>query len=238
MTAEELIRMMRSDPTWMGKEIADCVEGLTKERDELHDRITAMETGDWSEVRLVRFENGQFDLTAGPIPAIAEYLAQMMEDGKGEYFNFMEVQINHKSAGPMVLSLQRKHGKTPNELRKEAEAKLAKAVEDRDHWSDVADREGVCMTCRGPYGAPDPYGCSDCFNTGYCGEHHNTVYDLEAKLTQAVEALGLADDALYEAEAILGGEYGDQYGPLCEMMVKLRTILADIKSHSKKTITE
>ena len=107
----------------------DRIEALTKERDELHDRITAMETGDWSEVRLVRFENGQFDLTAGPIPAIAEYLAQMMEDGKGEYFNFMEVQINHKSAGPMVLSLQRKHGNTPNELRKAAEAKLAKAVE-------------------------------------------------------------------------------------------------------------
>lgn len=93
---------------------------LVKEREELHDRITAMETGDWSEVRLVRFENGQFDLTAGPIPAIAEYLAQMMEDGKGEYFNFMEMQINHKSAGPMVLSLQRKNGKTPNELRNSA----------------------------------------------------------------------------------------------------------------------
>jgi hypothetical protein len=108
---------------------ADRIEALSKERVELNDRIIAMETGDWSEVRLVRFENGQFDLTAGPIPAIAEYLAQMMEDGNGEYFNFMEMQINHKSAGPMVLSLQRKNGRTPNELRKEAEAKLSKAVE-------------------------------------------------------------------------------------------------------------
>ena len=126
---KELIARLRDEHVSASRtEAADRIEALTKEREELHDRITAMETGDWSEVRLVRFENGQFDLTAGPIPAIAEYLAQMMEDGKGEYFNFMEVQINHKSAGPMVLSLQRKHGKTPNELRKAAEAKLAKAV--------------------------------------------------------------------------------------------------------------
>ena len=110
-------------------EAADRIEELERERDDLTNRITAMETGDWSEVRLVRFENGQLDLAAGPIPVIAEYLAQMMEDGEGKYFNFMEMQINHKSAGPMVLSLQRKNGQTPNELRKAAEAKLNKAVE-------------------------------------------------------------------------------------------------------------
>lgn len=46
------------------------------------------------------------------------------------------------------------------------------------------------MTCRGPRGAPEPYGCSDCLNTGYCGEYHNTVADLGAKLAKAVEALG------------------------------------------------
>lgn len=62
-------------------------------------------------------------------------------------------------------------------------------IAERDHWKDVAGREGVCMTCRGPRGAPEPYGCSDCLNTGYCGEHHSTVTDLEAKLAKAVEAL-------------------------------------------------
>lgn len=54
--------------------------------------------------------------------------------------------------------------------------------------------------------------------------------EAEIKLAKAVEALGLADDALYEAEAILGGEYGDHYGPLCEMMMKLRATLAAIKA--------
>ena len=38
-----------------------------------------------------------------------------------------------------------------------------------------------------------------------------------------LEALKLAMDALTEAEAILGGEYGDHYYVLCEMMMKLRS---------------
>jgi hypothetical protein len=72
---------------------------------------------------------------------------------------------------------------------KEAADRIEALTKERDHWKDVAGREGVCMTCSGPYGAPEPYGCSDCFNTGYCGEHHNTVAALDAKLAKAVELL-------------------------------------------------
>jgi hypothetical protein len=46
---------------------------------------------------------------------------------------------------------------------------------------------------------------------------------------KAVEALQMADTALYEAEAILGGEYGDFYGPLCDQISKLRAIIAEIE---------
>jgi microcystin degradation protein MlrC len=38
---------------------------------------------------------------------------------------------------------------------------VAELEKERDHWQDVAGREGVCMTCCGPRGAPEPYGCSD-----------------------------------------------------------------------------
>lgn len=44
------------------------------------------------------------------------------------------------------------------------------------------------------------------------------------------EALNLADAALTEAEAILGGEYGDHYGPLCETMLDLRDRIAALPS--------
>lgn len=103
------------------------ITSLRTQLAEVQARIAAMESGDWSEVKMVRFENGQMDITAGPIPAIAEYLAQMMQDGEGKYFNYMEVSIDHKTAGPMTLSLQRKNGKTPNQLRKEAEDRADRA---------------------------------------------------------------------------------------------------------------
>jgi hypothetical protein len=129
MTEQELIARLLDQETDLADCAVDCIEQMVKERDEYKARMTAMETGDWSKVRLVRFENGQLDLSAGPIPVLAEYLAQMMQNGEDKHFNFMEMQIDHKSAGPMVLSLQRKSGQTPNELRKAAEAKLTKAVE-------------------------------------------------------------------------------------------------------------
>jgi hypothetical protein len=47
---------------------------------------------------------------------------------------------------------------------------------------------------------------------------------------EAVEVLGTADDALTEAEAILGGEYGDSYGPLCETMLKLRRQIETLRA--------
>jgi hypothetical protein len=75
---------------------------------------------------------------------------------------------------------------------KEAEAYAEELEKERDHWQGVAGREGVCMTCHGPRGAPEPYGCSDCLNTGYCGEWHNQMQELREKLAKAVEALGRA----------------------------------------------
>lgn len=109
------------------RKLRETITTLRAQLAEAHTRIEAMESGDWSELKLVRFENGQMDITAGPIPAIAEYLAQMMQDGEGKYFNFMEVSINHNTAGPMTLSLQRKNGKTPNQLREEEQARAEAA---------------------------------------------------------------------------------------------------------------
>jgi hypothetical protein len=51
----------------------------------------------------------------------------------------------------------------------------------------------------------------------------------DPRVQALVEALQMADTALYEAEAILGGEYGDFYGPLCDQISKLRATLAEIE---------
>lgn len=101
----------------------------------------ALRTGDWSQLRLVRFANGQFDFSAGPVQYIAEYFAQMFESGDGKYFNNMEIEFDHAKAGPMVLSAQRREGKTPVQQRKEAEAE-AKALRARVEALE-AENEGL-----------------------------------------------------------------------------------------------
>lgn len=112
-------------------------------------------------------------------------------------------------------------------------ARIEAMIAERDHWSDVAGREGVCMTCRGPNGAPEPYGCTDCLNTGYCGEHHNTVADLEGKLAKAVEALELCPP---DKPQLTDAEFRAAVNTWWKLYA--HATLADIKSHSKKTITE
>lgn len=48
------------------------------------------------------------------------------------------------------------------------------------------------------------------------------------------EALPLAVAALEEAEAILGGEYGDQHAVLCERMADLRAALSGIEGEDEQ----
>ena len=55
------------------------------------ERLSAVLIGEFDNVRLVSFENGQFDFSGGPVRYIAEYFAQMFESGEGEYFNHMEI---------------------------------------------------------------------------------------------------------------------------------------------------
>lgn len=116
------------------------IERLTAELAEARAQVAAMETGDWSDVRLVRFADGKLDISAGPVPAIAEYLAQMMEAKEGEFHNYMAMEINHPKAGPMELTLQRKFGKTPHELKVEAVSALdaAKAEARREALKEAA----------------------------------------------------------------------------------------------------
>ena len=86
------------------------------------ERLNALLEERFDDVRLVRYENGQFDFSDGPIPYIAAYLAEMFDQGDGANANYFEVGINHRKVGPMTLTVQRTEGKTPHQLRKEAEA--------------------------------------------------------------------------------------------------------------------
>lgn len=56
----------------------------------------------------------------------------------------------------------------------------------------------------------------------------NTSND-DVKLKKAMDTLRLADLALREATAILGGEYGDHYGVLCEQMINLQNAIREME---------
>ena len=96
-------------------------------------------------LRLVKFENGQFDFRGGPVQYIAEYFAQMMDAGEGKYFNNMEIAFSHQDAGEMVLSVQRKSGKTPIQQRKEAEDERDAANARADRARDAALEDVAVM---------------------------------------------------------------------------------------------
>jgi hypothetical protein len=151
--------------TWQDIPTSDRPKGhpssWERECEQLRAENEALRTGDWSQVRLVRFEDGQFDFSAGPVRYIAEYFAQMFEAGGGKYFNNMEIEFGHPKAGPMILSAQRRAGKTPVQQRKDAEAE-AKQLRERVAELEAALREIERDAANGIAWVPDA--CGMCAN--------------------------------------------------------------------------
>ncbi|WP_353640786.1 hypothetical protein [Mesorhizobium sp. WSM2239] len=57
--------------------------------------------------------------------------------------------------------------------------RLVRVEQERDAYKKASEGAGVCMTC--VIQAPDPYGCSDCLNTGWFqGDPYERVKQLEA----------------------------------------------------------
>lgn len=94
-----------------------------------NDRTKAMLEGRFADVRLVSFTDGKLDVSSGMIPCMAEYLAQMLQGDPARpdasLANYVEMTLYHPEVGELVLTLQRASGKTPHQLRREAESRLA-----------------------------------------------------------------------------------------------------------------
>lgn len=82
----------------------------------------------YSDMHLVGFEDGVFTFKSPIIPLIAEAMAQTLRpDRASGPANYTETAITHEELGPLTLTLQRKTGKTPHELRREAETRADQA---------------------------------------------------------------------------------------------------------------
>jgi hypothetical protein len=82
----------------------------------------------FSDLRLAGFQNGVFTFKGPLIPLLAEAMAQMLRPcGGSEPANYTETAITHEELGPLTLTLQRKSGQTPHELRAAAETRADQA---------------------------------------------------------------------------------------------------------------
>ena len=80
------------------------------------------------EIKRLIFNEGMgLDLAAThPITAyIAAEMGSFFKSAGGQ--NYVEIRVNHEELGPLVLTMQRAHGKTPHELKAEA-VESAKAL--------------------------------------------------------------------------------------------------------------
>jgi hypothetical protein len=77
------------------------------------------------------------ELEGGPIPAIADYMANMLGMmGDEKPSNYVQMEVHHREHGWMILNLQRKSGETPHALRVKAELERDKLKEAMENISN------------------------------------------------------------------------------------------------------
>lgn len=89
------------------------------------ERLRALFDGRWKDAVQLRLKSAgpvdgmfQFELQAGILPLIAEHLASEFKRAGGE--NYVSFEINHDELGPLTLTMQRRFGKMPAQVAREA----------------------------------------------------------------------------------------------------------------------
>lgn len=79
-------------------------------------------------LREMTYRDGELraEVEGGPAEALAGAFCEMLEKHNAE--NYIEVRFGSKF-GPLMVTVQKLNGKTPHQLRAEAEARLSKAIE-------------------------------------------------------------------------------------------------------------
>lgn len=109
-----------------------------------NDELSTMMEGRFSDLRLVRFENGEVTFEGPMIPMIAEGMAQMLKPTPdAPAANYTETRMVHNTLGELVMTIQRVSGQTPHVLRKAADRRAqvaeARLAAVREKVSEGAD---------------------------------------------------------------------------------------------------
>lgn len=101
----------------------------------------------YADMNLVGFEDGVFTFMSPIIPLIAEAMAQTLRpDRASGPANYTEISITHEELGPLTLTLQRKTGKTPHQMRLAAETRADQAERRERALLDSNQRERSALT--------------------------------------------------------------------------------------------
>jgi len=116
----ETLRAALPSPPDPDEQVVELERKMAYQAAVLEERFSALD--------LVAFENGTLTLRGPLIPLIAEAMAQMLRPhGCSEPANYTETSMCHEELGDLTLTLQRKSGKTPHELRAIAETRADQA---------------------------------------------------------------------------------------------------------------
>jgi hypothetical protein len=108
------------------------------------------------------------DMAEAVVDALAAQPPAAPVDTKTVYVKRWRTLVNlpAKYADEIVDALRPHNGSSAaTEEVEQLRRQLQIAKDQRNAWQKVAGQAGVCMTCA--MGAPDPYGCTDCLNTGW-----------------------------------------------------------------------
>lgn len=141
----------------------EALAGLRKELDEARreiERLTGVITGDAGIKQLVVDEKGLRLAASHPMMhALACEMASFFKSAGG--INYVELSMCHQEEGPFVLTLQRREGKTPNDLKAEAEKErdaAREAIRGAVRWLEKAR----CPNC-GDLGTVGGEQCQLCY---------------------------------------------------------------------------
>lgn len=123
-------------------------------------------------LRSLHFEDGHFMATmqGKVIPMLADWFAEFFVRGGGK--NYVEILLESEKIGGFTLTMQRTQGKTPNQLRLEAESALAvlraQLAEAMAVVGAMREAMGEEYDMRWPVDMPATDGAPQCSECGFC----------------------------------------------------------------------
>jgi hypothetical protein len=74
----------------------------------------------------------RFELAGQAVYALAGWMAYWFQESGGK--NYVELSMYHEDTGPLIFTVQRLHGQTPDQLKKKAEQLLDEAGDVLREW--------------------------------------------------------------------------------------------------------